>query len=416
MKTLSKNLIRIGILCMLFATYNLTLAQDTFVIVNGLLKDSKSGDKITYATITVPGTGIGTVSNSDGEFMLKISKSLIDRSFEVSHLSYATTQFKISDAVGKEKTFFLEIAPVQLKEIPVVPKDARSIVELAFNKISDNYSTVPNMMTGFYREYIMQRRDYISISEAVIDIYKSPYVGMQNDQVKIFRGRKSTDVKKADTLMVNLQGGPKVLLLLDIVKNPDLSVALDNLNNYLFELESVVNIDNKQNWVISFSPAVVYDIPLYYGKLYIAQDNYAITRAEFSLDLHEGDKAAGVFVKRKPAGLIFLPVSTSYLVNYKEQNGKYFLSYMRVDLKFKCDWKKKLFKNNYTLMSEMAITGRSEDHIVKFENEDLFKSTMVFAEKVGDFTDADFWGEYNIIQPEESIENAIFKLSKGMKK
>lgn len=416
MKTISKTLTCIGLFCLMTALQLPTLAQDTFVTVSGLLKDSKTGDKIAFATITVPGTGIGTVSNSDGEFMLKISKSLVDGSFEVSHLSYATTQFKISEALEKEKTFYLEIAPVMLKEIPVVPKDARSIVESAFTKISDNYSTVPNMMTGFYREYIMQRRDYISISEAVMDIYKAPYTGIQSDQVKIFRGRKSTDVKKADTLMVNLQGGPKVLMLLDIVKNPDLSVALDDLNNYGFEVESVVNIDNKQNWVISFSPAVVYDIPLYYGKLYISQENYAISRAEFSLDLHEGDKAAGVFVKKKPAGLIFLPVSTSYLVNYKEQNGKYYLSYMRVDLKFKCDWKKRLFKNNYTMMSEMAITGRSEDHIVKFENDDVFKSTMVFAEKVGDFTDVDFWGEYNIIQPEESIENAIMKLSKRMQK
>ncbi len=111
-----------------------------------------------------------------------------------------------------------------------------------------------------------------------------------------------------------------------------------------------------------------------------------------------------------------MPTSTSYLVTYKEQNGKYYLNYVRVDLKFRCDWKKRLFKNNYTLMSEVAITDRREDNIVKFENEEIFKSNMVFAEKVQDFTDVDFWGENNIIEPENSIENAIKKLSKSMKK
>jgi hypothetical protein len=35
---------------------------------------------------------------------------------------------------------------------------------------------------------------------------------------------------------------------------------------------------------------------------------------------------------------------------------------------------------------------------------------------VQDFADADFWGEYNIIEPESSIENAIKKLSKSLKK
>ena len=67
-------------------------------------------------------------------------------------------------------------------------------------------------------------------------------------------------------------------------------------------------------------------------------------------------------------------------------------------------------------MSEMAITDRHEDNIVRFANQDVFKSSMVFAEKVQNFTDANFWGENNIIEPEESIENAIKKLAKSMGK
>jgi hypothetical protein len=205
-------------------------------------------------------------------------------------------------------------------------------------------------------------------------------------------------------------------MLLDIVKNTDLSIALDNLDNYQFEFESMVNIDNKLNWVIAFSPNIIKEEPLYFGKLYISQDNMAITRAEFSLDLNDEAKASRVFVQKKPLGLIFMPTSTSYLVTYKEQNGKYFLSYVRVDLKFRCDWKKRLFKNYYTVVSEIAITDRNEDNIVKFTNQEVFKSNMVFADKVQDFTDVDFWGEKNIIDPDNSIENAIKKISKSMKK
>jgi hypothetical protein len=272
------------------------------------------------------------------------------------------------------------------------------------------------MMTGFYRESIMQRRDYLSVSEAVIDIYKAPYTGIQGDQVKIYKGRRSSNVKKADTLMVRLQGGPNVLMMLDIVKNTDLSIALDNLDNYQFEFGSMVNIDNKPNWVITFSSYIVTEYPLYNGKLYISQDNMAIIRAEFSLDLSDEDKASQAFVQKKPMGLIFMPTATSYLVTYKEQNGKYYLSYVRIDLKFRCDWKKRLFKNYYTLMSEVAITGRREDNVARFANQEVFKTNMILAEKVQDFIDVDFWGENNIIEPEKSIENAILKLTKGMKK
>ena len=419
MKTSVQILFRIGILVIFMSCYGATYSQnesDSYLTITGQLKDAKTGEKIIYATITVPNTGIGTVSNSDGEFLLKINKGINAGNFEVSHLSYATTTFKISESLGKNKTFYLEPQLIMLKEISVVPKDARGIVEMALRNIKKNYSESPNMMTGFYRESIRQRRDFVSISEAVVDIYKAPYSTMQEDQVKIFKGRKGTNVKKADTLMVQLQGGPNVSMLLDIVKNTDLSIALDNLDNYAFEFGSMVNIDNKLNWVIHFSPNVVREEPLYFGKLYISQDNMAISRAEFSLDLNDEAKASRVFVQKKPMGLIFMPTSTSYLVTYKEQSGKYYLNYVRVDLKFQCDWKKRLFKNYYTVMSEVAITDRSEEKVAKFAKQDVFRQNMVFAEKVEAFADADFWGEYNIIEPEDSIESAIKKLSKSMKK
>ena len=416
MKTFTTNLVRTGILLLLFATISAAKAQNSFVTINGTLKDSKTGEKIRYATIAVPNTGIGTVSNYDGEFTLKVNSALNAESFEVSHMSYATAKFRISEAAGRDKTYFLDVKPIQLKEISVVPGDAREIVEMALRNIDKNYSAVPNMMTGFYRESIRQRRDYLSIAEAVVDIYKAPYLTNQDDQVKIFRGRKGSNVKKADTLMVQLQGGPNVSMLLDIVKNTDLSIALDNLNNYQFELGNVVNIDNRVNWVINFSPAVISEEPLYFGKLCIDQETMAITRAEFSLDLSDEGKASRVFIQKKPIGLHFKPTSTSYLVTYKQQDGKYYLNYVRVDLKFSCDWKRRLFKNHYTVVSEVAITDRRTGNIVKFANSDVFKKTMVFAEKVQDFADPGFWGEYNIIEPEISIENAIRKISKSMQK
>lgn len=416
MKTFSKNLIRVGIALLLFVAAGTLSAQGTFVTIKGVLKDAKSGDKITYATISVPNTSIGTVSNSEGEFTLKVSASLQAGFFEVSHLGYATKRFSISESTGEGKTFYLDLQPIQLKEISVIPKDPREMVAAALRNIKKNYSQVPNMMTGFYRESIKQRRDYVSISEAVVDIYKTPYLSMSYDQVKVFKGRKSTNVKKADTLMVQLQGGPDVALLLDVVKNTDLSIALDDLDNYQFELGSMISMDNKLNWVVKFSPNVVKDEPLYYGTLYISQEDMAITRAEFSLDLNDEAKAAHMFIQKKPMGLLFMPTSTNYLITYKEENGKYYLNYVRVDLKFRCDWKKRLFRNNYTVVSELAITDRHEDNIVKFTNQEQFKSTMVLSEKIGDFEDHDFWGEYNIIEPELSIQNAILKLSKSMKK
>ncbi len=404
------------LIAIVFSIQGLLFAQqDTYFSISGIVKDSKTFEPISFASVTISGTDIGTVTNSEGEFVLKVSKALNAVTFEISHLSYINKSFNIEGSKN-EKVFYLEQHVFQLKEISIIPDDPRSLVWMALNKIDENYSSKPNMMTGFYRETIRQKKDYLSISEALVEIYKAPYVGMQSDQVRIVKGRNGSNVKKADTLMVQLQGGPNVALLLDIVKNTHLSIALDDLDNYSFEITSFVKIDDKLNYVISFKPVVVRPEPLYSGKLYIEKDSKAITMAEFSLDLEDEDKAARQFVQKKPTGLVFVPTVTNYLVTYKEQNGKYYLNYVRIDLKFKCDWKKKWFKNSYSIISEVAITDRKEDKIARFANQDLFKSNMILADKIVSFTDADFWEDYNIIEPEQSIQSAIKKFTKGMKK
>jgi hypothetical protein len=417
MKPLLNNVLRFGMTLILLACFGITYGQvdnDSYVTISGVAKDLNTHQKIVFASVSVPGTDIGTVTNSEGEFTLKVKKSLSAQFFEISHLGYVNKKFEINSSVGNDKVFYLEQHIFPLKELTVRPKEPRDIVSAALKNTRLNYSERPNMMTGFYRESIKQGHDYLSISEAVVDIAKAPYTNMQNDQVKIFKGRKGTNVKKADTLAVKLLGGPNVALMLDIIKNNDLIISLDSLDNYNYELTSIVNIDDKPNYVISFSPAVIKSYPLFNGKLYITTDNLAVTMAEFSLDLSDAQKAARQFVRVKPAGLVFLPTATSYLVTYRQQGPKFYLNYVRIELKFKSDWKRKLFKNNYTIMSEIAITDRHEDNVTRFPNPELFKSNMILADKIQAFTDGDFWGDYNIIQPEESIQNAIKRIQKRL--
>jgi hypothetical protein len=416
MKKNAWNLIRSGFLSLLTAFVLVTSAQGTYLTISGIIKDAKSGERIVHASVGIQGTSVGTVSNSDGEFTLKVDTSLHAESFQISHLSYKTKTVRISDATGDQKTYLLETQTIQLKEISVVPVEAREIVANALRNFRKNYAEVPILMTGFYRESVKQNRDYLSISEAVVDIYKTSAMSLLNDQVRIFRGRKGTNVRKADTLMVHLQGGPNITLLLDIVKNPHLSIGLNTPDNYSYELLNVTTIDGKLNWVIGFSPWNDRVAPLFNGRLYISQDEYAITRAEFSLDLSDKKEASWYFVQKKPTGVVFIPTSTDYLVTYKMQNGKYYLNYVRIELKFRCDWKKRLFRNNYTLTSELAITNRKEGEASRFESENLFRSRMIFSEKVEDLEDVNFWGENNIIEPEKSIEDAIKKISRTMKK
>ncbi len=411
MKTYFKKIFALAFLLTAFLTI---IAQSEIIEVSGVVRDAKTRDRVANAAITVPGTSVGTVTNSDGGFLLKIPQNLKTKEFQISHISYVVKSVVAADYTQPGKTILLDPQVVVLSEIMVSPTDARNIVMKAFEQIQKNYSGIPNKMMGFYRESIRQRREYISVSEAVVDVYKEPYTNPMNDEVRILKGRKGQNVKKADTLNVMLQGGPSVLLWIDVAKNPTVGVDLLSIDNYSFSYQQTVQVDDAPNFVIEFRPAKKLDYPLYYGNIYIQKNNYAITRVEFHLDLSNPKLAASQFIKRKPAGTVFVPTETNYLVTFKSQEGKYFLNYMRVDLKFKSDWKRKLFKNNYTISSEMAITERKQGAIAKIPNSERFKPTMILNNEVSAFFDKEFWGEHNIIEPEHAIEHAIRKISKKM--
>ena len=390
---------------------------ESFETYRGVLKDSKTKQKVVFATVTIPGTHIGTVSNLDGDFTIKIQKSLNATHIQVSHLGYNTKQIALADLTKNGNEILVDPSSVELKGITIRPENAEAIVQNALNKISQNYSDKPSMQTGFYRETVKQRKDYLSISEGVIDIYKTSYKNKnENDRVKIFKARKSSSVKSADTLMLKLMGGPNISLLLDIARHPDLLFWEESLSEHDFTLEDIVSIDGKMNYVISFTQKPFVTIPLFNGKLYIETESLAITMADFSINLDDKEKASQLFVKKKPAGVKITPTSTRYLVTFVEQGGKYYFNYARNELTFKCNWNKRLFSSNYTVMSELAITDRDLQTVTKFAFRDAVKTNSVFADIVTTYNDEDFWGEHNFIEPDQSIEAAIKKYGKRLKR
>lgn len=418
MKTLIVNISKMGTMMMLMLFLTSAMGQNgNYITINGNLKDSKTEQSLFFAYVTIPGTHIGTVTNSEGDFTLKINNDLNAKEVEFTHLGYKSKRVPLSNLKGDNVEVTLDPSSVPIDEITVRPTDANKLVADALAKIPYNYSDKPNMLTGFYRETIKQRRDYVSISEAIIDIYKASYKALgMSDRVKIYKGRKSTNVKKADTLAVKLQGGPSVSLLLDVAKNPDIIFFEGYEDYYEFNVEDIVTIDSKINYVISFAQKANVNIPLYYGRIYIDTKNLGITNLQFSLNLDNKEEASRLFVKRKPRGVKFVPTSTSYYVTFSENNGLYYLNYARNELAFKANWSRRIFNTNYTVTAELAITDRDIENADKFPIKESFKTNEILEETVAAFNDEDFWGEHNYIKPEESIQDAIKRYGKRLKR
>ena len=392
--------------------------QQTYTTIKGKVVDKETLNALVFASITLKESNVATVSNIDGEFIIKIPENETSKSLEISFLGYKNKIIPLSEMKnnGYKNIITLELAPIPIKEIIIRPQMPDNIMEKAISLIGKNYPDVPNLMTSFYRETIRKNRTYVSIGEAVVEIFKAPYNNdLRSDGARIYKGRKSTDVEKVDTVLFKLQGGPVTALELDIAKNPEAILTKDAMKYYDYSLTGVVEIDGKPHFVIDFIQKPGVEMPLFMGKFYIETTSYAITSAEFGFNLSNKDAVASLFIRKKPLGVDVTPELATYMVKYREQGGKWFFAYSRAEVKFKVNWKRKLFHTNYTTMSEIAVTDRTDQEVIKFAGKDKIKYSDVFSDKVSAFTDPQYWGEYNVIEPDQSIESAIRRLARKLK-
>jgi hypothetical protein len=399
---------------LLLSSYPLQAQEEgNYFIVSGTVKDKQTKKKLEYVNISVPGTNVGTITNSDGEFTIKVQDSLQAKVVEISHIGYYNYRIALTGNDMVDENVMLTQNANVLEEVVVRAHDPRMLVEEAMNRIGKNYSEKPTLLTGFYRETAQKGKRYINISEAIIDVYKTPYdEDASRDRVQIFKGRALLSQKASDTLIVKLLGGPNLSLYVDIVKNPDILLDKTTLGYFSFRMEESVVMDNRPQYVISFQPQAILPYALHFGKLYIDKESLAFTRAEFNLNMEDRDKATSAILKKKPAGLRFRPVEVSFLVTYKQVNGKSYLNYIRNEVRFKCDWKRRLFSTNYAMVSEMVVTDSKDQAVNAIPYKMSFKSSQSLSDKVSDFRDENFWGSYNIIEPTESLEKAANKLRK----
>lgn len=401
----------------LLSFQNITIAQNSKEF-KGKVIDSDTNKALPLADLLIVDTNISTITNSEGEFLLKVPNELMDKAVIISYLGYKKQQIPLSQFKDKNTKIKLIIAATVLAQVDVnAPKDAETLVKKALSLKGENYVNNEAVMTGFYRETIKKRNKNASLSEAVLKIYKQPYVSSKKDAITLIKSRKNTDYSRLDTLALKLQGGPFSTLHTDIMKYPEYIFNEDDIKDYTFSFNQSTQINNKLVFVVNFKQRENITRPMYYGKLFIDAENYALTSATYNLNVNNRSLSSELFVRKKPKEATVYPTEAAYRVNYRIKDGKWYYGYSNILLTFKVKWDNRLFNSRYTLQSEMAITDWDQN-TTAFINKpkNRLKANTILADETSGFTDPEFWGEYNIIEPEKSIESAIKKISKQLKK
>ncbi|TWO34409.1 carboxypeptidase-like regulatory domain-containing protein [Seonamhaeicola sediminis] len=389
-----------------------------FLEIEGIIVDKSNNDRLVFTDLVIKGTNISTVTNIDGEFLLKVPTEHSEGVVVITHLGYETKEIDIASFKGSTK---IELTPAvtTLDAVSLVarPSNAKELVLQTLQKKGRLYNNDNTLMTAFYRETIKKRKKNASLSEAVVKIHKQPYTNYRKDNIELVKARKNTNYDRLDTLALKLQGGPFSNIYTDLVKYPEYIFTEEDIDDYEFSFDESTNIDKKLVYVVNFKQNPFIKDPLYYGKLFIDASTLALTNAVYSLNVENRHLASQMFVRKKPRKVDVYPTKATYRVKYRIQNGKWHYAYSNILLSFKVNWKGKLFNSIYTLNSEMAVTDWeiTNTKVAKIEKQMLRPSTILTDQASG-FSDPEFWGEYNIIEPEKSIENAISKIKRQLKK
>lgn len=388
------------------------IGQDTHIdkeeitTLTGMVVDYVTREPLPYVSISLKNQPIGTITNQEGEFILKLNNHHLPDSLVFSFVGYATSTRPV---LGIHPGSMIEMHSVfiRIKEVKVKAMSVEELLDQVRNSISTNYSPSNRMLTGFYRETVRQDGDYISVSEAVLEILKTPYqFDLREDKVRLLKARKSPDVRPFHWVNFKLQGGPYTITKLDAVKTMETFIDKEFQHLYRYSITDVIWYKDHPVYVVSFKPLKNISFPLYKGEMYIDRETYALVFARFSLDNYGLDMAGETLIRKKPRGFKVKPLNVNYQVSYQFHEGKWQLQSTKANISFRVRSKEDRINSVFESVSELLVTDIKSTGLKRFPGKEILTINDIFVEMSMDY-DQDFWGSYNIIKPDEELENAV---------
>ncbi|MCU0376961.1 MAG: carboxypeptidase-like regulatory domain-containing protein [Bacteroidales bacterium] len=382
-----------------------------WIIITGRITDAATSEPLPYATIGISHRGRGTVTNNNGDFILKISGECLNDTLSVSYVGYINRQIPVRSLPGNIMIISMERDYIPIPEIIIRAQDPLLIIRNTVASIAENYGTTPALLTGFYREGVYRKKEPQVYSEAVVQIYKSPYArSLLGDQLKVLRSRKIENLEVKDTLAVRLKAGLSSTMTLDIIRQLFDFLDPQSFESYEYKLTDIVTIDDQTAFVISFKQRPWITEPLMQGDVYINVDNYAVVSAEFELNPDYIDQTSEAYVSRLPRDFSMKPEYVRYRTHYRLVNGRYFLSHVRGDLGFLAKGRKRVFNSRFNVFFELAVTDHKLNNVSRFDHDETAPVYSVFSRTITGY-DSDFWKDFDFLKPEEDLMEALVRLN-----
>ncbi|RNC85157.1 MAG: carboxypeptidase-like regulatory domain-containing protein [Winogradskyella sp.] len=429
---------------------------------------------IENASIYIKNTTIGTISNSDGRFVLLVPNQHENDTLVVSSIGFKSFKVKVGDYDGSED-IFLEEDVAALDEIVIVadprPTTGNEIVLKALERLSENMPDSAYLQKGFLRHKERNKIEFKWLIESAITVYDSGYNSKSNEHLKVNvdEMRKSYDLRDVDSIFayvsyknrnvkrnrlrandIRRQDVSRSQLVksikwndtrvnglqnifqgkLNLLRNSQNAKALFGdgiLDTHQFQLDTIlvddsrkiykIKIDESKDYVGLGTKGIYNEGYKAQGWLYIYYDNYAIKKIEYEL------VAASDAQKSRSKRLLGTQINHKLIINYIEYNDKMYPNYI-------------YYETPKLVNVGLKTTGRvSQKEIDRYNREERYYSTVqeiLFSEIILDKEiiyqelntkpwdmdifvskpyNKDFWKNYNVLLESEEDEQLIEDLS-----
>lgn len=440
--------------------------------ITGKVADFMTFEPIESASVYIDKTTVGTITNVDGKFSLRVPQGNLSDTLIISSIGFKSYKMAIEEFENGSDIYLEEdVAP--LDEVVLVvdsrPKTANDVMIRAIERLPDNLPEEPFLQKGFLRHKERNKKEYKWLIEAAVTLYDSDYAAGAKDNLKlnVDEIRKSYDLRDIDSLFTysaylkskGMAKSPTISRrsvrtseLVDAIRWNDSRInGLDNLfqgklnpirnadalgalfgknmlKGHQFSITDTLVENGRKVYKIKISKGedfVGLNTPGIYnegfepkGWVYLYYDNFAFKKLEYELI------AASDVQKRRSRSLFDTQLLHKLIITYRDYDDKMYPNYVyyetpklvnvgdRSSDRDKTESAPGFDKDEqyYFTIQEILFTDIINDpELVSQELKENKWSADIFSPKP---YNVDFWKDYNVLLESEEEEKLIFDLSK----
>ena len=422
-----------SVLLLLF--YILTVAFGTpagcfaqTVTLKGIVVDDLTNQPLSFATIGIRGSTIGTATNTEGRFVLNIPGDFKDSVLFSSYMGYKPFE-KVVSKLSSPLVIRLEKDIITLDEVEVRPWSPWDYVWNAMKKIPENYARNPYTTKGYYSEFITENGMFLKFTEAVVKTWNPPYGTESELQSEVIKARrkenpaqiqfkrkklekkyekeKKKKEKKGETweggetideeIISSSFGGPVNILKEDPLRDTVSFLNIKNRKKFIYSIDGYTTRYGEQVIIIGYKSKGVYEHQRLYGKIFISLVSDAILAVEYNSEIVIPALARPVLFVM---GIGIRKPGMYALVQYRPVGERWYLNDFSMDANMALI-DKKLFKKNETSNFHMQVSLINQEFNLEdapeIPEDRRIDPDKPLEEQVG--PDPAFWENYQAARP-----------------